>query len=114
MIEVEVLELLKDDIGVDLYMEEPPKPPKQYIVFERIAQSVEGRGFLYITRLTTQSHAESLYKATALNDKLIPLLLQLPDNSSNITRVDIESSVNYSDPAKKEYIMQCTFDITHY
>jgi hypothetical protein len=93
-------------------MEKPRNPTERsYVVIELTGQREDDR----ITQSTFafQTYGASLLDAAELRDEVkaaVKTLIELDE----VTKVDLNSSYNFTDPSTKEYRYQTVFDITHY
>jgi hypothetical protein len=93
-------------------MEKPRNPAERsYVVIELTGQREDDR----ITQSTFafQTYGASLLDAAELRDEVkaaVKTLIGLDE----VTKVDLNSSYNFTDPSTKEYRYQTVFDITHY
>lgn len=112
MIEVTLLEYLKENASADVYMERPEKKPTgKYIMLERTGSS--RKNYIITSTFAVQSYAPSLYEAARLNEEVKDLMY----NSialDGISGVRLNSDYNYTDTATKQPRYQAVFAITHY
>lgn len=97
------------DPGVPVGLEVPSPLDPVYVVFEKTG-SGESNGLMSAT-LAVQSVGPTLYDAAVLNDRVKVLMRQLPANSTNVFRVEIDSDYNFSDPSTKQRRYQAVFNI---
>lgn len=111
MIEVLVLNYLRDSIGIPAYTEKEPDMPEEYFLIEKTGSGEEN--YIKQATLAIKSYSTSLYKAALLNEKLkaaMKKIIELDD----ISRCSLNSDYPYSDTSRKQYRYQAVFDITHF
>lgn len=111
MIEVTLLNYLTENMDVPVYMEIPKNPEQRFITLERTSGGITNH--IGNAMFAVQSHAESLYEAALLNERMKAVMLNsisLPE----ISRCSLNSDYNYTDGNTKSYRYQAVFDITHY
>jgi hypothetical protein len=111
MIEVILREYLEEALDVPVCLEQPPKPPKKYVLIEKTGSSKVN----HITSATMalQSYAPTLYETAVLNEAVkaaVEAAIELPEISS----VQLNSDYNYTDTATKRYRYQAVFDFVYY
>ena len=111
MIELTILNHLKTELSVPVYLEEPEAKPDRYVVFEKTSS---GRAnHLSSSAFAFQSYAESLYQAVLLNEltkTAVDSLIELDE----IASVKLNSDYNFTDTTTKRYRYQAVYDIKHY
>ena len=111
MIEKVILNYLKEQLNVPVYMERPEKDTGEYVVIEKT-----GSGRMnHIDRATfaLQSFGNSLARTAEINEDVkaaMDDLITLPE----VSRSQLNSDYNYTDTQKKRYRYQAVYDITHY
>lgn len=115
MIEETVMNYLRTQLQVDVLMELPEVPSEDYPIFpaelvtiERVGGSVTNR--VNAASLAIQSHAQSLYGAAALDERVreaMDGIVALPE----IGGVRLSSNYNHTDTRTKRYRYQSVFDI---
>lgn len=110
MIELTILNFLEDRIKVPVYMEKIEKPPKEWVLLEKISEYDEQ----HLRRVTVavQSYSQSLYKTALLNENVISQMKELTTLDS-IGKCKLSSSYNYTDTQAKQYRYQAIFDIVY-
>lgn len=111
MIEEIILNYLSDNLSVFAYMEEPEKPPKEYILIEKVGSSESN--CIRSAVIAVQSYSASLHGAAKLNDK-VKRLMQNSVILDSIISCKLNSDYNYTDTETKRYRYQAVFDITFY
>ena len=112
MIEKTILKYLKERMSIPIYMEQPEKKPKEFVIIEKAGKSGK-QGMLYHSIFIFQSYSTSLLKAAELSEKVCEVM----ENSiecDEICRAKINSEYNFTDMETKKYRYQAVFDITHY
>lgn len=111
MIEKIVLDFLCEKLDVDVFMEEPEKPTKSYVLIEKTGSSEQD--FLSSATLAIQSYGASLYDAAKLNKHVKQAMAELIC-LSQICRCKLNSDYNFTDTTTKRYRYQAVFDIIFY
>ena len=63
--------------------------------------------------IVIQSYAPTLYDAALMNEAIKSAMLDALE-LDDISRVEINSDYNYTDPTTKQYRYQAVFVVTHY
>ena len=114
MIEEIVREQLTDVIGLPAYLEEPAKPPKKYMLIEKVGSSDGAAHAVGKAMIAVQSiSADSLLSAALLNEQVKQAMWRLEAND-RVTKVRCNSDLNYTDPETHRYRYQALFEITYY
>lgn len=121
MIERTIYEYLLEQFqgaGVGVYMQIPDPDPvptleesDPFIVIEKTGSSMEN--WVCESTVAVQSYAGTLYKAADLNRQVIATMFGAIA-LDEITRVELNSDYNFTDPETKRPRYQAVFDITHY
>ena len=111
MIELIVLDHLKDNLDVPVSLEKPSKETGSYVVFEKI--SSEKSNHLPDATIAFQSYAKTLYEAVMLNEEVKEVVENLI-YLDKIRGLDLNSDYNFTDTSTKEYRYQAVFDIRYY
>ena len=111
MIEEKILSYLNNNLEPTTYMEQPKQKLARFYLLERTAggetNHINDGSFI------VQSYAPTLFEASRMNNAMIKVfqsLIELPE----ITRVVLNSSYNYTDPATQQYRFQANFVVTYY
>ena len=113
MIEIIILNQLKDKLSVPALPEKPEPLPVdgKYVLFEKVGSNrlnkTGGSTFAF------QSYANSMYEAAALNEetkKAVYSLIELDE----IVSVKLNRDYNFTDTTTKQYRYQAVYDIKHY
>ena len=110
MIEEIVLNYLKENLEIPAYMEEPEKPPKEYVLVEKIGSSESD--MVCTATLVVQSYSDSLYHTAILNNKVKETMQDIV-NIDDVSRCTCNSDYNYTDTTTKRYRYQAVFDIVY-
>ena len=111
MIEKTILDHLSERLDVKVYMEEPEKPPKSYVVIEKV-----GSGQLNLidtAHFAIQSYGASMLQAATLNQSVKAAMSDLVIHGDVIS-CKPQTDYNFTDPTTKRYRYQALFDINHY
>lgn len=111
MIEITLYDYLKTMLDVPVYMEIPAEKPQSYVVIEKTGSSL--KHWLYTSMFAIQSYAQTLLGAAELNEAVRTAMLAA-DSLPDISRVDLNSDYNYTEPGTAQYRYQAVFDIYHY
>lgn len=111
MIEKIINDWLSAKLDVPVYLEEPEKPPKEYVLIDKLG-SAESDCITSAT-IAVQSYAMGLYGAAELNAKVKAAMAECV-SQSDICRCVCTSDYNYTDTETKRYRYQAVFDITYY
>lgn len=112
MIEKTIIDFLAGKMSpVPVYMERPEKlPDGKYIVIERTSGSRSN--FVRTAQITIQSYADTLAKACELNAEVENAMFDLVTVDS-VSRCELNSSYNYTNPTTRQYRYQAVFDVTY-
>lgn len=110
MIEIVLLNYLKEVLSVDVFMEIPPNPPETYVRIEKTGSSEEE--YIETATFAMQSYANSMYEAALLNREVIDKMRKII-TLDEVFKVKLNSDYNFTDPSTKKYRYQCIFDITY-
>lgn len=111
MIEITILDFLKQKLSVPIFTDHQESMPKRYVIFEKTGSSK--RNFLLSSTIAFQSYAESKFEAVKLNEevkKAVECLISLDE----ISKVKLNSDYDFTDTQTKKYRYQAIFDINHY
>ena len=111
MIELIILNHLKDGLDVPVFMEKPTNAPSEYVLFEKTGggrnETMPSATFAF------QSYSTSLFKAAVLNEAVkneVDHLILLDE----IRGVTLNTDYNFTDTTTKQYRYQAVYDIKHY
>ena len=111
MIELVILNHLKDGLDVPVFMEKPTNAQSEYELFEKTGggrnETMPSATFAF------QSYSTSLFKAAVLNEAVKNEVdhLVLLDEIRGIT---LNTDYNFTDTTTKQYRYQAVYDIKHY
>lgn len=114
MIEEIVRAHLIDEIELPVYLEEPARPPRKYMLIEKVGSSDGAAHRVGKAMITVQSiSAQSLSSAALLNEEVKQAMWKL-EADNRVTKVRCNSDLNYTDPETHRYRYQALFEITYY
>lgn len=112
MIELVIKKFIDDEFDYPAFMERPEKAIDTFFVIEKISGSRDEQ--IDFARVAVQTYAPSMFLAASLceqlNDAMLNYFIALP----NITKVELNSSYNYTDTTTKKYRYQSIFEIYYY
>ena len=111
MIELIVLNHLKNHLTESVHLEKPSAETGSYVVFEKTSSGKSNH--LPSATIAFQSYASSLYEAASLNERVknaVESLIELDE----IRGLDLNSDYNFTDTSTKEYRYQAVYDIRYY
>lgn len=111
MIELIILNYLKEKLDVPVSLEKQSKEVGSYVVFEKT--SSDKTNHLPSATVAFQSYGESLYKAVMLNEEVkeaVEDMIKLDE----IRGLSLNSDYNFTDTSTKEYRYQAVYDINYY
>ena len=111
MIDEKILSYLNSNLEPTTYMEQPKKKPARFYLLERTAGGETNH--ICEGSFVVQSYAPTLFEASQMNHSMIGVfqsMIELPE----ISRVVLNSSYNYTDPATQQYRFQANFVVTYY
>lgn len=112
MLETVILNYLKTQLSVPVYMERPQTLPDQFVILERTSTSELNK--IRSCTLACQSYdRNSLAGAAALNETVMAKM-DAANALSSISRCKLNNCYNFTDTATKEYRYQAVYDITYY
>jgi hypothetical protein len=111
MIEKVVLNYLKNNLDVPVLMEEPEKPPDEYVILEKTGGGTKGP--LKTATMIMQSYGKTLESAAELNEKLKKIMEDIGDQDP-ISSAALNSDYNYTDTNTRRYRYQAVFDFIYY
>lgn len=111
MIEVTILNYLKNALSTPVSMEIPKQQPQSFVVLEKTGSGKRNR--LCSATFAVQSYAPSMYEAAELNEA-VKAAMESAVALDEVTSVELNSDYNYTDTASKKYRYQAVFEIYHY
>lgn len=111
MIEKILYNYLKDILEVPVYPEEPEKPPKRYVRFEKTGAASED----HIRRsvIAVQSYGSSLLDTAEISHTVVTVMEQFAE-LPEICGCWLNTESNFTDTATNRHRYQAVFEITHY
>lgn len=110
MIELIVLDYLKNALDVPVFMEIPASAPDEFVLIQKTGSGEEN--FIKNASFAVQSYSDSLYNAAVLNEKVISTMkdiIMLED----VSRSELNSDYEYTDTTTKHYRYQAIFDLVY-
>lgn len=114
MIELVILEYLKDKLDCPVSMEE--MDIDEYVLIKKT-----GSGFnnlISSTSVTIQSYSDSLYNACLLNEKVKTIMLGLDGRGitelDEVSKCGLNSDYVYTDTTTKHYRYQAVYELVNY
>lgn len=111
MIEIVILNHLKEKLEIPVLMEKPEPLLPEYVLFEKTSSSRANK--LGSAIFAFQSYSTSLYKAALLNEQVKSAVDSLVE-IAEVSGVRLNSDYNFTDAATKQYRYQAVYDINHY
>ena len=111
MLETTLLQYLKKNLEVPIFMEEPKEKHKRYVLLEKTGSSVENH--ICSATVAVQSYAESMYEAAVLNEEVKGVMLYGFIYIPNVSKVKLNTDYNFTDTTRKQYRYQAVYDITY-
>lgn len=112
MIETVLYNYLKSaELSADVYMEQPKVKPVAFFLLEKTGGALENH--INESTFIVQSYGKTLAEAANMNEEVKAVMLNAI-TLDDVSRVDINSDYNYTDPSTKDYRYQAVFVITHY
>ena len=108
MIETTVLDYLSGKLDVPVYMEEPEKPPQEYVVIEKTGSG--RKNYINSAMLALQSYGATLYQAAELNEQVKAAMEDIVDLDL-ISRAELNTDYNFTDTQTKRYRYQAVYDL---
>ena len=111
MVEKIVKDYLQSSLGIPVRLEEEDDLGNEYVLIEKTGSSTGNH--IASATLAVQSYSTSLYGAASLNERVkaaMEKIIELDD----ISRCELNTDYNYTDPARKKYRYQAVFDIVYY
>lgn len=111
MIELLILEFLKEKLDVPVYLERPNLFDANFVFFEKTGSG--RKNYLNNSTFAFQSYGSTLYEAASLNERVKQSLFDM-ETLNEISKVKLNSDYNFTDTELKQYRYQAVFDIYHY
>lgn len=110
MIELTVLNYLKENLTVPVKMEIPIEPPDTFVVLEKTGSSRVDR--LNTATFAAQSYAGTLEEAAKLNEDVKAVIDNMIELDA-ISACRLNSDYNFTDQSMKKYRYQCVYVISY-
>lgn len=110
MIEEIVLNWLKQELDVPVYMEEPANKPDTFVLIEKTGSGRDN--CINHATLAIQSYALSMYNAAVLNESVKTAMDNIIQND-DVGASALNSDYNFTDETTKRYRYQCIYDLTY-
>lgn len=112
MIETVILNYLNNaNLSAKVYMEQPKEKPTAFFILEKTGSSQTNH--INESNFAIQSYASSLAQAANMSEE-IKNAMHNAITLDEISRIELNSEYNFSDPIMKQYRYQAVFVITHY
>lgn len=111
MIELILYNYLSTVKKLTIYMEQPKTKPSAFYLMEKTAGGQTDK----VNRATIviQSYASTLFDAATMNETIKTAMADAV-SLDEISRVELNSDYNYTDPTTKQYRYQAVFVVTFY
>lgn len=109
MIELIVLDYLKNALDVPVVMEEPADA-EEFVLISKTGSGEEN--FIKNATFAVQSWAKSLYDAAVLNEKVIEAMAEIIE-LNEISKSSLNSDYEFTDTTTKHYRYQAVFDLVY-
>ena len=111
MIEATVISYLASALSVPVGAELPAMLPASFVIVEKTGGGEANH--IRDATIAVQSYAPTLFEAAQLNETVLTAMAGLVALPS-ISRCNLNTSYNFTDPTTKQYRYQAVFDIVHY
>ncbi|MBR7179461.1 MAG: hypothetical protein IKD27_08125 [Oscillospiraceae bacterium] len=111
MIELLMLNHLKDRLGIPVYAEVPETPPEQFVVIRKGDERRED--FLRCATMMARSYGRSLLDAMELSQRVLVAMDSFPEDP-RISGCYCTGEYNFTDEETKRYRYQAVFDIYYF
>ena len=111
MIEMIMIDYLKNSLEMDVFGEFPEDPPSSFLIVEKTGS--RKNEMIDFATIAIQSYAPSLYGAAELNSRVkaaMENIVELP----SVNAADLNSDYNFTDLSMKRHRYQAIYEITHY
>lgn len=108
MVEIIVMEHLREALALPAYGEVPAEKPERFLVVEKTGGSE--RDLVERAMIAIQSYAPTLAEAAALNADAIGAMRALP-GTRGVSAARRNADYNFTDPASKDYRYQAVYEI---
>lgn len=110
MIELIVLNHLKKELEVPVYMEMPANAPKEFVLIQKTGSREEN--FIKNASFAIQSYSDSLYNAALLNKLVISAMKDII-SIDDVSKSALNSDYEFTDTTTKFYRYQAIFDLVY-
>lgn len=110
MIELIVLNHLKKELDVPVYMEMPANAPEEFVLIQKTGSGEEN--FIKNASFAIQSYSDSLYNAALLNELVISAMKDII-SIDDVSRSELNSDYEFTDTTTKFYRYQAVFDLVY-
>lgn len=112
IIEIEVMNYLRETLDTDkVYTELPDSPKGEFFVVEKTGSST--RNQITTSTLAIQSYAGTLLRAMQLNEQLKEKMRDIAELDT-VSGCYLMTDYNFTNTARKYHRYQAVYDITHY
>ena len=111
MIEKILYDYLSTIKKLTIYLEIPKSPPDSFYILEKTAGGQTDK--INQATIVIQSYAKTLYNTALMNETIKTAMLDAIE-LDEISRVELNSDYNYTDPTTKQYRYQAVFVVTYY
>ncbi len=111
MIEIILIDYLKETLNVPVFTEEQSECYDKYIVIEKTGGDTEN--FISTATVAIQSYANSLYEAALLNKQVKEAMKNIVA-LDNVSKSKLNSDYNFTDTTKKQYRYQAVYDLVFF
>lgn len=111
MIEILIINTLKQKLKLPVFIEQPVTKPKEYVVIDKLGS--HKRNHIGGSSFAFQSYSDSAYNTAVLNEK-VKEAVELLINLDEIRSVKLDSDYPFNDIVTKQHRYQAVFDIEHY
>lgn len=113
MIELTLLNYLKDKLDYPVYMEVPDAKdmPSQFYVIEKTGSGEDNH--IYSATFAIQSYAETMLEAAHMNYQIIEKMREF-DTLDEISRCKLSTDYPFANVSVKRYRYQAVFNIIHF
>ena len=111
MIEKILYDYLTTEQNLTVYMEQPASKPASFYILEKTAGGQTDK--VNQATIVVQSYADTLYNAASMNETVKAAMSEAIE-LNEVSRVELNSDYNYTDPNTKQYRYQAVFVVTFY
>ena len=111
MIEKTILNYLNQHLVVEVYMEQPEKPPASYVVLEKTNGGEAN--CINAATIAIQSYAKTMEQAMDLNEDVKAAMKEITRLPS-VASAKLNSDHNFTDTSTKRYRYQAIYNMNYY